>query len=241
MIELRLLGTLDLKGAAAGAADALLGKRQPTALLAYLALCSPSGFQRRDHLATLFWPETAQQYARANLRKLLLVIRSALGKSIFDTRGDEEVRLDTGALWCDAIEFSEAVRDGRLVRAKELYKGLLMPGFLMPGGAAYQEWLDTMRRQYCRDALKMILGLADTHLRNGEHTAVGSLARVAGAIDAELQDERDLRKLIELFDRIGDRASAVDLYERFRVRLERDYRSLPARETRALIERIKGE
>ena len=57
--------------------------------------------------------------------------------------------------------------------------------------------------------------------------------------DCELQDERDLRKLIVLLERIGDRAGALALYETFRQRLEREFQSLPSKETRDLIEKIK--
>ncbi len=241
MIELRLLGGIELSGVPTRSANELLGKPQPTALLAYLAVCSPAGFQRRDYLATLFWPETAQRYARANLRKLLLVLRSFLDKSIFETRGDEEVRIDPRVLWCDAVAYIDAVNNGQLERAHELFRGQLMPGFILGGSPAYQDWLDSIRRQYNRDAMKMVLGLADEHLRNGEHTAVGRLAQFICSIDSELQDERDLRKLIVLLDRIGDRSGALELYKNFRQRLDREFQSAPSKETRALIDKIRRE
>lgn len=241
MIELRLLGTVELQGISRDRANDLLCKPQPTALLAYLALSSPTGFQRRDYLASLFWPETAQRYARANLRKLLLVLRTSLDKDVFETRGDEEVRIDANILWCDAVAYVAALNDGQLARAHELFRGPLMPGFIATGASPFHEWLDSMRRQYTREATKMVLGLANEHLRNGEHTAVGKLAQFITAIDADFQDERDLRKLIEMLDRIGDRAGALEMYEQFRLRLERDFQALPSKETRALVERMKRE
>ncbi|MEO6526960.1 MAG: bacterial transcriptional activator domain-containing protein [Gemmatimonadaceae bacterium] len=241
MIELRLLGTIDLAGVARASANELLGKPQATALLAHLALVSPIGFQRRDSIATLFWPEVAQHYARANLRKLLLGLRATLGKEAFETRGDEEVRIDESVVWCDAVAFRQAFRDQQLTRAMEIFRGTLMPGFSVSGSPGFQDWLDTARRECTRDAVKMLLALAQERLADDEHTDVGRLAHYAAIVDSEIQDERDLRKLIDMLDRIGDRAGALELYERFRQRLQRDHQCSPSKETRALIERIRTE
>src|SRR5262249_10608498 len=53
-------------------------------------------------------------------------------------------------------------------------------------------------------------------------------------------NERVLRQLLEIFERLGDRAGAVAAYETFERRLASEFETEPAPETRALIARIRG-
>ncbi len=219
--------------------DNLLAQPRPTALLVYLALARPAEFQRRDHLVGLFWPESDQEHARSNLRKLIFTLRRMLGDTAIESRGDEEIRLSPNALWCDAAEYAHAVRVSRLSRAIELYRGPLLLGFFVPAAAPFQEWLELTRRNFSREAVKAALKLAEEHVSRKERTEVGDLVQFVRQLEAELQDEHQLRKLIDLLEQIGDRASALSLYESFRARLWREYRALPSQETRKLVEHIR--
>ena len=89
MIELRLLGSPDLTGVDSPAAAALLGQPKRLAVLIYLALAAPRGWQRRDRLVGMLWPELDQERARTALRKTVLVLRRALGDQAIVSRGDE--------------------------------------------------------------------------------------------------------------------------------------------------------
>jgi DNA-binding SARP family transcriptional activator len=240
MIELRVLGRFDLTGLPPGAGDTVLAQPRPTALLTYLALREPGEFLRRDRLVGLFWPESDQEHARTNLRKLIFTLRRVLGDHLIQARGDEEIRLTERALWCDGAEFLDAVRHGRLSRAVELYRGPLLPGFAVPGAAGFQEWLEQMRRHLAREAVKAALHVAEQHWANKERTEVGDLVQFVRQLEAELEDEHQLRKIMDLLDRIGDRATALSIYEDVRERLWRDFRALPSPETRALVERLRS-
>jgi serine/threonine-protein kinase len=123
-----LLGGIALRGIDADAADSLLAQPKIVAFLAYLALSPAGRFQRRDRLASLLWPELDQAHARTSLRKVVHVVRAALGADAIVSRGDEELVLQTGVLWCDAVECIASADDGRLVQALQLYEGELMPG-----------------------------------------------------------------------------------------------------------------
>jgi DNA-binding SARP family transcriptional activator len=239
MIALRLLGTLDVDSPDHPAVGALLSKPSPTALLAYLGV-SIGEYFRRDHLVGLFWPETPQGQARANLRKLIHTIRSALGENVLEGRGDEDVRLSELRASCDAAEFQKALRLGRLSRAMELYAGPLLRGFHLEGAAEFSRWLDGTRRRFARDAAKAAVDLAARHVREAEHTEAGDLARFVSRVGDELDDEYLFRKLLGILDELGDRAGALSMYEIFRARLARDHSAIPSPETRALIDRIKG-
>jgi len=130
MIELRTLGAVDLRGLSGEELRGVLAQPKRLALLAYLALARPRGFQRRDVLVALLWPESDQRRARAALRKSVHVVRRALGDGVLVGRGDEELGLADGTVWCDAVAFEQALGDGRAVDALELHRGDLLAGFL---------------------------------------------------------------------------------------------------------------
>src|SRR5213594_3667942 len=75
MIELRLLGTLDLKGAEGRAVHSILAQPKRLALLAYLAVHTAGA--RRDSVVALFWPELDTAHARGALRQSLRFLRRA--------------------------------------------------------------------------------------------------------------------------------------------------------------------
>ncbi|MGH7526162.1 MAG: hypothetical protein ACREMX_05615, partial [Gemmatimonadales bacterium] len=69
MIELHTFGRVELKSSNGHEIRAVLAQPKRAALLTYLAAAQPRGFQRRDALLALFWPELDQDRARAALRK----------------------------------------------------------------------------------------------------------------------------------------------------------------------------
>src|SRR5207245_3007031 len=73
------LGPVSLTDAEGHEMPALLAQPRRLALVAYLAVATPRGLHRRDAILTLFWPELAQQPARAALRQALRVIRGSRG------------------------------------------------------------------------------------------------------------------------------------------------------------------
>ncbi len=238
-VQLRVLGTLDLRGVPPDAAAALVSQPRAASLLTYLAMADAGAYQRRDYLSGLFWPETDQARARANLRKSVFTLRRLLGAATVESRGDEDVRLAPSSLWCDAAAFMSAIERGLLRRALELYRGSLLPGFHVPECRGFQDWLDATRRSLARDAIKAAIALADEHVTASERTDVGDLVHFILRLDSDIEDEHQLRKLLALLEHIGDRAGAMHLYENFRQRLWDSYQAVPAAETRGFVERMK--
>src|SRR5512146_752524 len=117
MIELRTLGTLDLRTRDGPELRSILSQPKRIALLCYLALARPHGFHRRDKLLALFWPESDTEHARASLRQAVRCLRRPLGDAVVESRGDDELALGTGVLTCDAVEFEEALTAGEAERA----------------------------------------------------------------------------------------------------------------------------
>lgn len=239
MVDLQVLGSLDLRGVDPTAAQAILGQPRPTALFVYLVMARPGAFLRRDHLVGLFWAETDQEHARSNLRKLVSILRGHLGDDLIEARGDEELRVPSGRVRCDALEFDESMRAGRFARAMELYTGPLLAGFNLSGAREFELWLALSRRSMARDAVKATLSLAQLYVDDAELTRAGDVIQLVTRLARELDDEHQLRKLLTLLDRLGDRATAIRVYEDFKTRVWDDLQTLPSPETRSLVEAIK--
>jgi DNA-binding SARP family transcriptional activator len=233
-----LLGGIALNGVPSAIANQLLAQSKAVALLAYLALSPPGRYQRRDRIVGLLWPELDQVHARAALRKAVFAVRSALGAEAIASRGDEELALAPGALWCDALELNACADDGRLARAIELYRGELMPGFHLPECGDFDLWLEDQRAGARERAAAAAWALA--RLREGEDkfTEAGSLAR--RAVRFSWNDERVLRRALTMLDRLGDRAGALGVYEEFARRLRSELEAEPSAETAALVATMRS-
>src|SRR2546426_11137875 len=145
MIEFSMLGGVRLTGGDVERLAGLLAQPKRVALLAYLALARPRGFQNRDMLLALFWPEKDEQHARWALNQSVHYLRGALGNDAVLRHG-EDVSLDAARVTCDAIALEAACAARRWDEAMGLYDGELLPG-LRPGGAAELEhWLDGERQ-----------------------------------------------------------------------------------------------
>src|SRR4029079_9356040 len=83
-----------------------LNLRKGLALLIYLA--EAQGAVARDVMATLLWPESPRETARARLRRMLHRIELALGQHVFETDR-------TSVRWSPAIELEV---DSRLFESR---------------------------------------------------------------------------------------------------------------------------
>jgi serine/threonine-protein kinase len=236
-LELFLLGGVELRGASDGA-DKLLAQSKAVALLAYLALSPDRRFQRRDTLVGLLWPELDQARARADLRKTVHNIRGLLGADVLEARGDDELAIPSSVLWCDAVEFTAAADAGRLAQALELYRGDLMPGFFLRECVEFERWLESERAAAAERFVAASWAMAVTFEGQQNYTQAGRWARLA--VRRAWNDERVLRRVLSMLDRIGDRAGAMKLFDEFTTRLSADLGVRPSRETMQLVEQIRA-
>ena len=237
-VELRVLGTTDLRAGEAAGAESVLAQPKRLALLAYLAIAIPHGMHRRDRLLAMFWPESDQDHARAALRKGIHLLRRALGPAAVLTRGDDEVGLDPEAVWCDAVAFDRAVVAGRLALALELYRGDLLDGFYLRDSVEFERWLDEQRSRIRASAATAAWRLAEQMEGEAQPTAAASWGR--RAMELTPFDERVLRKVLALLDRQGNRAGALAAYDHFRRRFAAEFGAAPSPETLRLVETIRS-
>jgi serine/threonine-protein kinase len=239
MIELRTLGSLELTSAESSAVGPVLSQPRRTALLCYLALAAPRGFQRRDTLFALFWPEYDAEQARHALRQSVYFLRRALGPKTIVSRGDEELALAPEQVHCDVWHFDAALDQGRPAEALALYRGELLSGFHISAAPDFERWLEEERSRLRQRAAEAGWALAATREQDGDAAGAAEAARRAASLSPA--DETALRRLLLLLDRLGDRAAAVRAYEDFAGKLQGEYELEPSAETRALVERIRAE
>ena len=238
MIRFQLLGTIDLRDENGRELRAVLAQPKRLAMLAYLAAAEPAGPHRRDTLLGLFWPELDQEHARKALGQAVHFLRRALGDAALISRSAEELALDPAAVWVDVRAFRSAL-DGSLVEeALELYRGDLLASFFVEDAAGFEDWLERERAHLRARAAAAARLLAEGH--EGARNLTLAVASARRAVELSEGDERPLRRLIELLDRLGDRAGAVRAYEQFARKLAAELEVEPAPETVALVERIRA-
>ena len=240
MIRLRMLGLTELQTSSGRELRAVLSQPKRFALLAFLASQPPGTFLRRDVLLGLLWPELDEPHARGALSQALRFLRKELGassRSVIINRGTDEIGIDPGELWCDVAVFREHVDSGRYGEALELYQGDLLEGFFADAGTSFEEWLARERNLLRASAAHAARRLAE--LREREQNFTLAVATARRAVDLSSVDERVLRELLGLLDRLGDRAGAIQAYDDFAARLAREHDAQPAAETTQLIGLIR--
>jgi DNA-binding SARP family transcriptional activator/TolB-like protein len=236
MIRFTILGSLDLRSSKGTVVSTLLVQPKRLALLAYL--CTASGdLHRRDTLLGLLWAESDQEHARTSLRKAVHLLRRMLGPDVVGSRGDDEIGVNRDAIWCDARAFDEAIAAGRLEDAMRLYRGAFLQGFFLPGAGQFERWVEGERARLQQAAAGAAQGVATRHEANGDLTTAVTWAR--RAVELAETDERQVRRLIALLDRVGDRTGAVAAYQAFARRVGSEYDLEPSAQTKALVEGVR--
>lgn len=238
MIDFRMLGAAELEENIGSNARPIAVQAKRLALVAYMALAGRGRLRRRDSIVALFWPELDEEHARSALRQALTYLRRTLGASAVLTRGEEEVAIAPDVVRCDAVLFDEAVAAGRLEEAMALYRGDFLDGlFVSDASPELDQWMDSERARLRQSAATCAWSLAETSRQRGDGRAAAEWGRRAVALAHA--DEGRLRWLITLLDSTGDRAGAVEAYERFARRLASDYSAEPSAETQALISAVR--
>lgn len=238
MIELRVLGAVDLRRRDGPELLSVLSQPKRTALLAYLLLARPHGFHRRDKLVALFWREADAEHGRNSLRQSVYFLRRSLGEEVLPSRGEEELGAARELVWCDARAFEEALDKGDAEGALNLYRGELLPGFFVEGAPEFERWLDLERARLRERAVRAASDLLRAREAAGD--AAGAAEIGARTLALAPDDEALLRGQMQRLARLGDRAGALSAYESFERRMSDEFDLEPEPETRALADSIRA-
>jgi TolB-like protein/DNA-binding SARP family transcriptional activator/Flp pilus assembly protein TadD len=236
LIELRTFGALDLRGSDGRELRTILAQPKRLALLVYLAAATPGLFQRRDTLLALFWPDRDLAHARAALSRAVHYLRASLGEGVLLSRGDEELGLDPDLLFCDAARFRELLNDDRLVDALEVYRGKFLEGFFVSDAPELERWIETERQQFRASAAAAARSIAVSAEAKGDLGLALHWAKQAASHAP--YDESDVRRVLGLLERTGERAAAVEFFQQFSRRLGDELELEPSADTVALVTAI---
>jgi predicted ATPase/DNA-binding SARP family transcriptional activator len=227
--------------------------RKAIALLAYLAIAQPSGSQRRDSLATFFWPEVDSSRAHGALRRTLSALHKAVGGDGLKIDRETVTLERDGGAWVDVDAFHARLADCRthghpanevcpaclpkLLEAAALYRDDFMAGFSLRDSSAFDDWQffqgESLRRKLAGVLERLATGLA----AQGDFEAGIAHARRWLALDP-LHEPAHCHLML-LYAWAGQRAAALRQYrEAVRV-LDRELSVAPLAETTALYEAIK--
>lgn len=238
IIRFSMLGAVDLRSSNDREFNAVLAQPKRLALLAYLAGATRRAFHSRDTLLALLWPDLDGEHARAALRQALYVLRGALGDNVLVTCGNGVIGLDHARFWCDVASFRQALDAGKQSEALALYGGEFLLGFHVSGAPEFERWLAGERACLAVHAATAAWALTESEERGGDLTSALEWARRLLSLDPE--NERALRRVVSLLDRLGDRMGALRIYREFVRRIAEDYAMDPAPETEALISSIRS-
>lgn len=211
--------------------------KKSQALLAYLAL--PLGQAHpRDKLAALLWGDMREAQARAGLRQTLFTLRKTLGEPAPLRLVGDTVALDPAVATSDVGRFEQQIArgdPGGLAEAAALYQGDLLEGLTLQE-PPFEEWLIAERlrlRELAMEAHAKLL----VHQRDAGslEEAVQTALRLV-ALDA-LQEPVH-RALMRLYAQLGRRGAALRQYQLCVAALQRELRTEPDEETRALYQQI---
>jgi DNA-binding SARP family transcriptional activator len=230
MVDLRVLGALEVRATGPSDGRAMLTQPKRLALLLYLVLAEPSGFQSRDRLLALLWPEADDSSSRHSLRNALHALRQSLGDDAIAARGESFVGLDASAIRCDALELRAHLAAGRLEDALSLWSGELAPGFHVSGAPAFEHWLDEQREQMRRT----VVTAAWKRARELEGAGQPEVDAVRRAVRLDPGGEPGVRSLMRSLAAAGDGAGALRAYQQLADHLARELDAEPSSETKAL-------
>lgn len=233
MILCRTLGPVEVSVDGSPAPPELLWRKH-LALLVYLAR-SPRRTRSREHLIGLLWGDRTEAAARHSLSEALRVIRRHAG----ETSGEPavgQVRLPESAVELDVDRLEKLASADQWEGAAELVAGEFLEGFAVPDASPFEDWLAAERELWRRRSIEVLVEAAEAVSRLGRPMESCELADRALAIEA--RSELALRAALRSRALLGDRAGALDLFDRFAAGMtELDVR--PEEQTLALVERIR--
>jgi DNA-binding SARP family transcriptional activator len=235
VIGCRTLGSVALTVDGAPAPPELLWRKH-LALLVYLAR-SPRLSRSRDHLIGLLWGDRPETAARHSLSEALRVIRRHASQEALDV-SIGQIGLAPGAVALDVDQLEGFAAAEDWAAAGRLVGGEFLEGFAVPDASPFEDWLTSERALWRRRGAEALVRWAEGLVRAGRSAEAWEPASRAMAL--EPTSESAACAALRALALIGDRAGALELFERFSARLG-ELGVQPGRDTASLAERIRRE
>ena len=231
----------------------VIPRRKAMALITYLAITQQP--HTRDSLATLFWPEHDQAGARTNLRRMLHMVRKAIGDDWLDiSRQQISLPLQEN-ISVDVIHFEESLHAvqahhptkeplcaecvAKLETAVSSATTPFLAGFTLKDAPLFDEWhffkADGLQQAY-GEALQRLI---QWHQAQGAYPAAIQHAR--SWLQLDQLHEPAHRQLIKLYAESDQHSAAIRQYQICVETLQKELWVEPEAETKALFATIQGK
>jgi DNA-binding SARP family transcriptional activator len=224
--KLELLGSGELYGPDG---QTLRPERKTLALLAYLAL---EGRTPRGKLAGLLWPDTPESAARNNLVHLLKRLKSNTGAELINPQTHLEL---SPMLWVDVLE---VLAQPAAALNSPLRWGILLHHLDFDDCPDLDDWLHSQRERLGALHSRTLREQAEAAEQHSDFPQAIHWAEAV--LEHDPLSEDAYRHLMRLHARLGDRSSALRVYERCTQTLERELGVLPLPETQRLARELEG-
>ena len=212
------------------------------ALLYYLAVTRRT--QPRTVLASLFWGDTDEYYARRNLNRTLSDLAHFVGEHLVIER-QQLAFAQTQPYWLDVDLLEEAMATTptaqtvtTLAAAADLYRGDFLDGFYVQDAPEFEQWVLTERTRLRNGVLYLLETLAHYYAEQG--ALAQAMAYMRRTLQLEPWREEAHRQLMLLLAQSGQRSAALAQYELCRQALQSELAVEPDTATVELVERIRA-
>lgn len=203
--------------------------RKTAALLCYLALEGPTP---RSKVAGLLWPDSTEEAARANLRQLLRRFRAQVGAGL--VAGGDPLALSGLVVDAAELEVAAFLNQDATVTQK---RAELLRGYDYDDCPDFADWLFAMRERFAELGREAYATEASRLEQAGDYRAAVSWAEKLLAADPIA--ETPYRLVMRLNYLLGDRAAALNTFERCKAMLRREFDAEPMSETVKLAREIE--
>ena len=238
-LTLHVLGRARLHAGPQGT-DSVVLPAKSLALLIYIAMERKP--VRREVLADMFWGDTGEDGARANLRLALSKLRQRLPGVIHADA--EAIGLDPAAIVeLDALSLLRAAETAGQQNAAALgsaiarYCGAFLRDFQLRDCAAFDDWAALQRQRIDRSAVVILRELV--RLEQQARHLHNELQYLELWAQIEPWNEEPHMSLLRLLARVGSTAAALDRYETCRQALAEHLGSKPSSALAALADDIR--
>jgi predicted ATPase/DNA-binding SARP family transcriptional activator len=210
-----------------------LGSRKAEAILLYLAAGKQS--YNRSTLATLLWPESAEDMALTSLRVALSKLRRHLNDYLEISR--DTVRMKPGAeVYVDFLNLETKLAIGQVEQALQIYRGDFLQGFHIKDSLDFENWQRAQQERIHGLVIEALHTAVDGAIANRDYHRGQAFVWRLLALDP--LDELAHRKCMLLFAQDGDRTRALDQYKQCQAALQAELGVEPSPLTRSIYQQI---
>ena len=213
-----------------------IARRRTRAVLWRLA--APGGRVARDEVLATFWPDLDRPMALQQLRSALHTLRRALGPLIDGDEASLGLAAGVAVDWrtLDRLLASRAPDPAALAACLDAVQGELLAGVVLAAAPRFDAWL-TLEREHCARQIQHGMVVVAQHAASDGrvHQALAWLER---AIAHDPMREDVVRTAMQIAYQVGERASAIHMFERLRDTLDESLGVPPSATTRTLYDTI---